>query len=919
MALRYAVGIDLGTSNSALAYAPLDARDPGEAVRVLAIPQLVAASAMGKPPLLPSHLYLPGAHELPEGALTLPWAMQHDYAVGTFARDQGARVPGRHVASAKSWLCHPGVDRTAAILPWGASPEVARISPVTASARILGHLREAWDAAHPDAPLAEQDLVVTVPASFDEGARALTLRAAAEAGLPKLLLLEEPQAAFYDWTRVHRGALEEELTGVSLVLVVDVGGGTTDLTLIQTQLVPGGAPVLRRLAVGDHLLLGGDNMDLALARNAEARLSSNGARLSAAQWGSLVQSCRAAKELLLAPGAPERTSVTVPGQGSRLIGGSLSTELLREEVRALLLDGFLPRTRADELPARAARTAGLAELGLPYASDPAITRHVAGFLHRHARTVQEALNAGGLNSASPRIDAVLYNGGALAAQLLADRLTEVLQSWSPPAAPGQAPLRRLRNDAPDLAVARGAATYALVRRGLGLRIGGGSPRSYYVGVQSGAVPEAVCVVPRGAPEGVDQELAGRSFSLVLGTPVRFRLFAASAFRPDQPGDLVQLDDDLAELPPLQTVVEGEGTAQVKLRAGLTEIGTLELSCAGENGQRWKLEFALRQGEGSEGGTSGALPKTIDAARETLQLVFGKKPQPVQGREVKDLWRNLERVLGDRATWTLAVNRDLWGVLWAGAQKRRRSPDHERIFLAILGFTLRPGFGAPLDSWRVEQTFSLFAQGLTHHKEAAVWAAWWILWRRVAAGLGAVEQQALFEGIAPHLRPAPKGRVANPGKRPPGLAADEMVRLLGALELLPPALKIEAGSWLLERLQTSPVGVAWALGRLGARVPVARAAQSVVPPEVAAEWLERLLALDFRAGDDAPFALAQLARLSGDRSRDLDEALRLRVAERLGRVHAPPEWASAIREVKALGERDEQRVFGEALPLGLHLG
>ena len=926
MAPRYAVGIDLGTSNTALAYAPLDARDPGESVRVFDVPQLTAPGSIGEKPLLPSHLYLPGAHELAEGALDLPWRGddQHGYAVGTFARDQGARVPGRHLSSAKSWLCHPAVDRTASILPWGAPPQIVRISPVTASARILLHLREAWDAAHPDARLGEQDLVVTVPASFDEGARALTLRAAAEAGLPKLLLLEEPQAVFYDWTRVHRGKLEEELAGVSLVLVVDVGGGTTDLTLIETQFVPGAAPVLRRLAVGDHLLLGGDNMDLALARHAEALL---GVKLGAGQWGSLVQSCRVAKELLLAPSAPERTAVTVPGQGSRLVGGALSVELSRDEVRALLLDGFLPRVRADELPARSARSLGLAELGLPYASDPAITRHLAGFLKRHARTVQEALGR-------QAVDAVLYNGGALAAPLLADRLTEVVQSW------GEKPLKRLRNDAPDLAVARGAATYALVRRGLGLRIGGGSPRSYYVGVQSGDRPEAVCVVQRGAPEGVEEEIPGRSFSLVLGKPVRFRLFAASAFRPDQPGDLVplqlqhqdelqfQLDEELVELPPLQTVIEGVGAVQVKLRAGLTEIGTLELCCETESGRegsaapkRWKLEFALRSKSGVAGSSEGmtsALPKTIDAARETLQLVFAKKPQTVQGREVKDLWRNLERILGDRALWTLAVNRDLWGVLWAGAQKRRRSADHERIFLSLCGFTLRPGFGAPLDSWRVEQTFSLFAQGLTHHQEAAVWAAWWILWRRVATGTGEAEQRALFEAIAPHLRPVPKGRVANPGKRPPGLAADEMVRLLGALELLPPAQKIEAGSWLLERLQTAPVGVVWALGRLGARVPVSRAAQSVVPPEIAAEWLERLLALDFRAGDDAPFAIAQLARLSGDRSRDLDQALRHRAAARLEKIGAPPEWGRAIREVRVLGEKDEQRVFGEALPLGLHL-
>ncbi len=879
MTLRYALGIDLGTSNSALAYADLWETDP--AVHVFEIPQLVDANLRQPRKLLPSHLYLPSPHE-----------GLGDAVAGAFARDRGALVPGRHVASAKSWLCHPSVDRTADILPWGAPPEVPRLSPVAASARILRHLRETWDEAHPDAPLAAQDVVVTVPASFDEGARALTLRAAADAGLPGIVLLEEPQAAFYDWTRVHRASLESELRDVRLILVVDVGGGTTDLTLIRTTLREDAPPLLERIAVGDHLLLGGDNMDLSLARTAEQRF---GQRLGASQFGALVQACRVAKELLLGDGAPERTTVAVAGTGSRLIGGTLSAEIGRDEVRALLLDGFFPRVGPTDAPARAARATGLAELGLPYAADPAITRHAGAFLQRHARTAGEL-----------RVDAVLYNGGALAPPLLADRLTEVISSWTGTS------VRRLRNDAPDLAVARGAAAYALVRRGLGLRIGGGSPRAYYVGV--GDEGQAVCVVPRGAPENVEQAL-NRDFSLVLGRPVRFRLFASAGFRPERAGDLVRVDEDLAELPPLQTVIPGEGTTPVRLKATLTEIGTLEVFC--EGAQRWKLEFQLR-GEAREAGGLSQLPRTIDAAREQLQVVFGKKP--VHDASAKDVWRNLERVLGDRSSWTLATGRDLWGVLWAGAQKRRRSPDHERVFLSLCGYLLRPGFGAPLDRWRAEQTWTLFAQGLTHHKEAAVWAAWWILWRRIAAGLPAEAHVMLFEAIAPHLKPASKGRVANPGKRPPGLAPDEMIRLLGALERLPVERKIEAGAWLVEKLaggRPAP-GVAWALGRLGARVPVAGAAHHVVPPAVANEWLDALLAVDGRAVEDAPFALAQLARRSGDRARDLDEDARARAAARLERSGAAAEWARAVLEVQPLAEKDEQRVFGEALPLGLHL-
>ena len=757
---------------------------------------------------------------------------------------------------------------------------------------------------------------MTVPASFDEGARALTLRAAEQAGLPRLRLLEEPQAAFYDFTRVHRATLREELSGLRLVLVCDIGGGTTDFTLIAVD-ASREEPSLRRVAVGDHLLLGGDNMDIALARRAEAELR---AKLSAGQWGTLVQACRDAKESLLAPDAPREVSVTVPGQGSRLVGGALTIQLTRDAAREQILEGFFPRVRATDLPERSTRGAGLAELGLPYASDPAITRHAAAFLRRHALTVAEALRASAREPVE--IDAVLYNGGALRAELLSERFDEVLRSWQ------SRPPRRLRNDDPDLAVARGAATYGLVRRGLGLRIGGGSPRTYYVAVASGDRTDALCVVPRGAPEGVEQEVRDRTFALTLGRPVRFRLFAASGYRADKPGDLVPIEDELAELPPLQTVVQGEGAAQVRLHAALTEIGTLELWCAtgpasaAADGARWKLEFQLRQSAGADGDSAGAvsaLPRGIEPAREAVQLVFGKKPQPIAGREVKDLWRNLEKALGDRAGWTLAVNRDLWSVLWAGTQKRRRSADHERLFLQLCGFTLRPGFGAPLDSWRCEQTLTLLPQSITHHKDAAVWAAWWILWRRIAAGLDEAAHAALFAAIEPHLRPPPKGRVANPGKKPPGVAVDEMVRLLGALERLPPASKVEAGSWLIERLRNGSVaGVAWALGRLGARVPIAGAAHSVVPPAVATEWLKFLLGTDLRANAEASFAIAQLARLSGDRARDLDEELRRRAAATLEQLRAPPEWSRAIREVTTLGEKDEQRVFGEALPLGLHL-
>jgi molecular chaperone DnaK (HSP70) len=454
------VGIDLGTTNSAVATVD------GKRVEILPIDQVVASGESAPRPLLPSALYLPAGSELPPGALKLPWG-EPPFVVGAFARHQGARVPGRLVTSAKSWLCHPGVDRTAAILPWGAADDVARVSPVEASARLLAHLRSAWEHHHPGQKLSDQEVVLTVPASFDEVARELTVESARVAGLEHVTLLEEPLAAFYHWLETQRGAQDKALAGISLILVVDIGGGTTDLTLIQATAADDGLR-LDRIAVGDHLLLGGDNVDLAIARLAEQRLG--GASLDATEWGALVLAARGAKEALLADDAPESRSLAVLGRSSRLLGGSKRVDVTRDEVRALVLDGFLPQV---PLSARPDRRAGLKQLGLPYASDAGITKHIAAFLGRHLLVEQ-------------RVDAVLFNGGALTPRLVQERLLDVLESWG-----GRRPVL-LVNDALDLAVARGAAYFGLVRRGEGVRVGGGSPRAYFLGVRTEKGHEAVC-------------------------------------------------------------------------------------------------------------------------------------------------------------------------------------------------------------------------------------------------------------------------------------------------------------------------------------------------------------------------------------------------------------------------------------------
>jgi molecular chaperone DnaK (HSP70) len=917
----YCIGIDLGTTNCAMAFADPD--KPGEAIADFHVLQLVRPGEVAGRPLLPSFIYVPGP-ELPASLLRLPWEPKHPLAVGELARWQGARVPGRLVSSAKSWLCHSGVDRAAAILPWGSPDEVTKISPVEASSMLLSHLAEAWADAHPEARLAQQEVAITVPASFDEVARALTVEAARRAGFEKLTLLEEPQAAFYDYSARHSADLARVLEGIRLVLVVDVGGGTTDFTQLQVGASPEG-PVLRRIAVGDHLMLGGDNMDAALARCAEDKLG--GRKLGAAQWTQLTMAAREAKEALLSAGGPERHLLTLAASGSRLVSGVLSTELTGPEVRQLVLDGFFPRSLTGEEPQRGARMA-LQELSLPYAQDPAITRHLSAFLRAHAgagfAALEQKADSGGL----PRPDAVLLNGGVFNSPQIAERLLEVVSSWWPSAPP----IRLLKHGSLDLAVARGAAHYGLVRRGLGRRIGGGAARAFYVGLEAqGDRGEelAVCLIPRGFQEGESIELGQRSFSLTLGRPVQFPLYSTSSDRIDRPGDLVPVSEDFRPLPPIHTILEGAkaktGALPVHLRASLTELGTLELWCVSDRSdERWRLEFELRGG-GSAGHLMAvveSMPARFGEAREWVERFFGHRPLPVGPKDVKQLGRHLEKVLGPRENWRVPVLREIWSALYAGAAKRRRSPEHERVFFSLLGYSLRPGFGYPLDQWRSQQTFQLFPQGVEFHGEKSVWTEFWILWRRASGGLSEEDQLSLWSYLKPHLArrvrsdSAPAVKVK--GVQPEGL--DEMVRTAASLEHLGAREKAELGGWIAERLQSSPGGGpwAWALGRIGARVPLYGSGHRAVAHEQAAQWVRLLVELGIQRIDGAAFAVAQLARRSGDRTRDLDDQVRSLAVEALTAARAPEAWLRMPREVVVLEAGDEARALGDTLPAGLQL-
>ncbi|HGO6126645.1 TPA: Hsp70 family protein [Burkholderia cepacia] len=911
---RYTVGIDLGTSNTVVAYVEAGS----DAIRVFDVEQLVGPGAVAAQPLLPSVRYHPAAGELPPDTLRLPWAAAAKASanaagdppavIGRYARTLGAQVPGRLVTSAKSWLSHASVDRLAAILPWGAADGVEKVSPVDASASYLAHVRDAWDARFPDAPLAKQDVILTVPASFDDGARALTVEAARRAKLPALRLLEEPQAAFYDWLYGQRDTLRDTFAAARRVLICDVGGGTTDLTLVDVAPGDDGEPTFTRVGVGNHLMLGGDNMDLALARLVETRLTEPGTRLSAASLSQLVERCRAAKERLLGDDAPASVTVTLLGAGSRLVGGARSAELTRQEVEQIVVDGFFPQVEAGELPRRA--RAAIVEFGLPYASDAAVTRHVAAFLQRHAD--------------GPLPDTLLLNGGVFRAGALAGRLAQTLGAWR------GAPLDVLHNAHPDVAVARGAVAYGLARAGHAPRIGGGSARSYFLVLDDGAADSAargVCLLPRGAEEGREIRLDDRTFALQLGQPVRFHLMSTVAETPYRPGDLVDLDGgDFVRLPPIATVVDAKagGDARetpVKLTASLTEVGTLEMHCIATDdaARRWKLEFQLR-GDAPVHGDDAAPARhpRLDQAIELIERSFGSKAAGVAPKDTRRLRAQLEQVLGAREAWDVALARELFDALLARARRRRRSADHERAWLNLAGYCLRPGFGHPLDAWRIEQLWPLFDDGIQYVTDGQVWSEWWTLWRRVAGGLDDDAQAQVRDAIA-FLEPSDDKRRKlpfDPGKVGPA----DMTRLSASLERLPVERKVELAERLIAQLQKPAERAlcAWALGRIGARRPFYGSAHSVVPAEVAGGWLDALFALDWKQVEPAAFAAAQIARMTGDRSRDLPDVTRDAVIKRLSAANASPAWIDMVREAIAFDEADTVRVFGETLPAGLKL-
>ena len=875
------IGIDLGTTNSALAWVdPREAEDVNfPPIHIFEVPQLVAPGKMEPRRTLPSFMFL-----------------EDGRPVGVYAREQGALVPTRLVHSVKSWLSNPDVDRTAKILPWDSQETGRVLSPVEVSAEFLRKFREAWDQQHAIS-LAEEDIVLTVPASFDEEARELTVAAAAEAGLPKLTLLEEPVAAFYSWIANNFERSRKLLFDGQIVLVCDVGGGTSDFSLIRVSR-EGDRIDFTRTAVGKHLLLGGDNLDLTLAWLVENKL---GVPLSIRQRSGLRRQCSAAKERLLSDPHLKSVEITVLGAGASLIGGSLKSEILREEALELALGGFLPITARGDAPKEEKRSL-FRELGLPYVTDPAITKHLNAFLE----------------GAGQQPDAILFNGGFFIPEICRERVADAVGHWY-----GKRP-EILENRDLDLAVATGAAYYSYVRStGSGVLVRGGLPRTYYLGIGQPAEDKitAVCLVPRGAEEGATLEIDRDDLQLVANRPVSFRLYSSLTRTEDRPGQVLEFaagDESLHTHAPLHAVIRfgksGERLIPVKVGARLTEIGTLETWCESKiSDQRWRLQFELRKHAGEPARAKPAAvvsEATFQQAAELVRNVFSTSAKAQVAPEELPAKLDETMALG-RASWPLTTIRQLADVFLECAGGRKKSPAFEARWLNLCGFCLRPGLGFPGDDFRVEQARRVYAGGLQYANQVQCEIDWWIFWGRIAGGLNRNQQADIYQRIAPFL--LPRGN-----KKPPRINSSllrEMWRTAASLELLPIQTRTELGEALARGVKagTARESELWCLSRIGARELFYAPINQVLPPATVTRWVEVLV-----PSPPAAETLASLGRRTDDPTRDLSSATREAVRQKLA---AHPRSAQLLAIFDAEEERDEHalgRIFGEELPSGLVL-
>ena len=924
--MRYIIGIDLGTTNSCVSY--VDSENPRMTIQPFRIPQLSSAGFIEAQATLPSFCYLAADHEFPTGSLKLSWDKdkERDYVVGNFAQAQGAKTPTRLVQSAKSWLCNAAANRKEKILPVDAADSFQRISPVEAAARYLAHIKEAWNHSLGRKDIAsefeQQEIILTVPASFDEVARTLTAEAAKLAGLQKITLLEEPQSAFYSWIAQHEKSWEDILKEGNTILVCDVGGGTTDFSLIEVQKNKDGKLSFQRMAVGDHLLLGGDNMDAAIAHYIEQKLQQQNPRtFDTHQWLQILHEARSAKEYLLSEDNATHYSVLLQGTGSQVIQGSVSIEITREEILPLLLSGFFASCSWDEAQ-QLKKAGGMRTMGLPYENEPNILKHLAHFLKQSAVTPKKP-------------DYILFNGGAMKPTQFQEAMTNALDQWF-----SGNPIQVLETASLDLAVGRGAAYYGKVRRGLGVRIGGGTARGYYLEVevkdqQKQSTKQAITLLPRGCEEGSSYE-PEHTFWLTPNKPIAFRLFSSHVRLHDTQGSLITIEpEEMQPLPPIHTILrygkkqtsnDSEEKIPVRLGIELTAIGTLAMWLKSQKTEhKWSLEFQLRSATGQDN-SLGALEKTrsdetfdasyLKQAEEAIHETFAGQRTIKPGKLMEKLEELLE---APRREWSPSVLRGLWETLLKCAPQRKTSAEHEGRWWNLVGFVLRPGFGYPLDDFRMKELWKIILGDLKSAKTPEGLIQSWICFRRLAGGLSKGQQIQLAHELTPLIFDKKSNKIEIKSKAELYQYAEKL-RALAALELIDIPMKIRLGDAIVQRIMSGEAISSdyWALGRIGARHLLYGTAGNVVPRATCVSWVEKLISLKQPNFEELAFVLGQLARKTDQRELNLPQTLIDKVAN-FFEGHAQSHRLNALlQESTQLTQQEQDQLFGDHLPTGLTL-
>ncbi|WDP88900.1 MAG: hsp70 family protein [Desulfobacter sp.] len=920
---QYVIGIDLGTTNSAVSYVDVAALkktieetkaapDKDKVVKVFNVPQLTGHGEFTKIPVLPSFLYIPGEYDISKEVLRHPWKKREDLFAGSFARDHGSKIPSRLVSSAKSWLCNPLADRRAKILPWG-SDGVEKVSPVTATAEYLLHIRSAWNyyVKDEDKFLENQFVVITVPASFNEEARDLTMEAVALAGFGQsVTLLEEPLAAFYSWLIRHEQDWQTHVGADDLILVCDVGGGTTDFSLISLK-ETGGSPRFERLAVGDHLILGGDNIDLVLAKIVEGKFKSR-TSLSSDKWKTLCHRCREAKEKILDLGE-ESVRITLKGEGRALIAGTLAADITRGDVEAVLRGNFFGDVLTDEF-SKAEAGKEIADFGLPFEKEPSVTKHIIRFLEQHRETVKNALG-----KEQPMPDFILFNGGTLKPALVQSRIKEAIRRWFKTTDAAKPVV--LENNRPELAVGVGASYYGLVKQGIGVRVGSGSPRSYYLGISAGPVQEnkAVCIVERGLDEGSAINLSELQFEVRANQPVSFDVFSSSFRSGDVAGGIVNVDKTLTPLSPIQTVIKfGKGGEKkqipVTIGAEYTEMGSLSMFCRSSvSDHQWKLQFQLRNSEVDPGAAETEVydDALIQRACNEVAAVF----RGDAGEEgLKKIVKTLETLVGQKkGNWPLSFLRQLVDQLIELAPSRSDSAAHESRWLNLTGFCMRPGFGDAFDEERVRKLWKVYLTGLGFEKVQQNRVEWWIFLRRIAAGLKAGQQRQFFQDTSAVLTKKNKAKLSpqeltelwmTSGNMERLLVKDKVVLAKALMPLLKPGKNMDR--------------MCWTLSRFGARELLYGSVDRVIPPIEVSRWIRQVLKKQWKEKDLVSSLLVSLARKTGDRTRDLSEEMASEILVWMDKNGIAGKMKTRLTEKISMEMKERNVQFGERLPTGLIL-